>query len=188
MKLETCDPESEKLDEQKYRDDLELRATEYRNKLEENVAEWQQQVEEWKLQATSELEERVKTSVPTDYDGVELTEDEKDSIRNNFKEQANTWVECQVKILNMRLKKMQMRLEIGIRVWLKRANRYVSMVKKRYEDCLIMKVKKVASYKECLQERINAYRKHLEDKLAKCVEVQMKYFNSFYECSFRDIP
>ena len=41
------------------------------------------------------------------------------------------------------------------------------MVKKRYENCLAMKAKKVASYKECLQERINAYRKHLEDKLAK---------------------
>jgi len=187
-KLQTCDPESDMFDEQKYRDDLEVQATEYRSKLEENVAEWQQQVEEWKVQATSELEERVKDSVPTEYDGVELTEDEKDSIMNNLREQANTWVDCQVKIMSMRVKKLNMRLEIGIRVWLKRANRYVSMVKKRYEDCLIMKAKKVSSYKECLQERINSYRKHLEDKLAKCVEVQMKYFNSFYECSFRDIP
>ena len=61
---------------------------------------------------------------------VELTEDEKDSIMNNLREQANTWVDCQVKIMNMRLKKLNMRLEIGIRVWLKRANRYEKKIVK----------------------------------------------------------
>merc|ERR1712183_1062444 len=107
-------------------------------------------------------EERINMAVPTDYNGVELTEEEKDAVVQNFKEQANTWVDCQVKMLLVRLRKLQMRLSIGVRVWQKRADRYVSMVKKRYAECLAKKEKQVAAYKEYLQERINAYRSHLE--------------------------
>jgi len=187
-KLETCDAESNDFDEQKYRDDLQTRAEEYNRQLEEKMTGWKQQVKDWELQAEAELEERINMAVPTDYNGVELTEEEKDAVVQNFREQANTWVDCQVKMLLVRLQKLQMRLSIGVRVWLKRADRYVSMVKKRYAECLAKKEKQVAAYKECLQERINAYRSHLENKLAKCLEVQMKYFNSFYDCSFKDIP
>jgi len=187
-KLETCDAESYDFDEQKYRDELQTRADEYNKQLEEKMEGWKQQVKDWEVQALEELEARINMAVPTDYNGVELTEEEMDAVVQNFREQASTWVDCQVKMLLVRLQKLQMRLSIGVRVWLKRADRYVSMVKKRYEDCLAKKEKQVSAYKECLQERINAYRSQLEDKLAKCLEVQMKYFNSFYDCSFKDIP